>query len=118
MRPDATHVREVSVPFRGFRGLQEYPALTAEAYLLLFQSPSGVLGVCREEVFALWAVDTRVVSVPFRGFRGLQAEPSGSDKWLLANVSVPFRGFRGLQGASPQRSHVCLAHGFSPLPGF
>ena len=37
----------VSVPFRGFRGLQE-------------------------EIFSLWAVDTGGVSVRFRGFRGLQ----------------------------------------------
>ena len=39
---------QVSVPFRGFRGLQD---LLRKAYNAIsdheFQSPSGVLGVCR-----------------------------------------------------------------------
>ena len=38
---------------------------------LEFQSPSGVLGVCRTLVEALSEIDGEV-SVPFRGFRGLQ----------------------------------------------
>ena len=38
----------------------------------VFQSPSGVLGVCRDLERAISAIE-QVVSVPFRGFRGLQA---------------------------------------------
>ena len=37
-----------------------------------FQSPSGVLGVCREVCNASVTVPPLDVSVPFRGFRGLQ----------------------------------------------
>ena len=62
----------VSVPFRGFRGLQERDDDPYWPSRLMFQSPSGVLGVCR--AFAVAEAEAEaVVSVPFRGFRGLQA---------------------------------------------
>ena len=39
---------EVSVPFRGFRGLQDVETMMDVAeFTVTFQSPSGVLGVCR-----------------------------------------------------------------------
>ena len=37
----------VSVPLRGFRGLQEAEAFAEDKKLMVFQSPCGVLGVCR-----------------------------------------------------------------------
>ena len=62
-----------------------------------FQSPSGVLGVCRL-LAVLYAVDAIIkVSVPFRGFRGLQVVAKNLFMDQAAYVSVPFRGFRGLQ---------------------
>ena len=65
--------RPVSVPFRGFRGLQDLATVT------------------------FYDIDADV-SVPFRGFRGLQARPLFQQHGQrLARVSVPFRGFRGLQ---------------------
>ena len=82
----------------------------------LFQSPSGVLGVCRRAMNVLYCRRRRVVSVPFRGFRGLQ-ERRTDRKGTARVVSVPFRGFRGLQGAiiaDGMRIYGC----FSPLPGF
>ena len=110
-----------------------------------FQSPSGVLGVCREKTFDTSAAALKGVSVPFRGFRGLQASsavriigagvmafqsPSGvlgvcRARAVLATlaspavigVSVPFRGFRGLQ-AEGSDTHATFLKGFSPLPGF
>ena len=57
-----------------------------------FQSPSGVLGVCRPG--------------------------SRSGRVGALEVSVPFRGFRGLQEASTLEEAMDLIHGFSPLPGF
>ena len=67
----------VSVPFRGFRGLQGFLALYGAGTLTEFQSPSGVLGVCRSDMVELrdW-IATIGVSVPFRGFRGLQGPPN------------------------------------------
>ena len=63
----------VSVPFRGFRGLQD-GLTTAQAvqFASTFQSPSGVLGVCREHDRGIPRTVADRVSVPFRGFRGLQ----------------------------------------------
>ena len=44
-----------------------------KAVVYRFQSPSGVLGVCRhEKLIELIREQDRLVSVPFRGFRGLQ----------------------------------------------
>ena len=40
---------EVSVPFRGFRGLQGLDLVLLDEKVAVFQSPSGVLGVCRNE---------------------------------------------------------------------
>ena len=112
----------VSVPFRGFRGLQEFGQKHVRVRLrqfqspsgvlgvcrdarysfnpdcrLGFQSPSGVLGVCREDNGSLIPEITINVSVPFRGFRGLQ-EDGARVSGAKTLVSVPFRGFRGLQG--------------------
>ena len=122
----------VSVPFRGFRGLQ----VVADELIGLgfggFQSPSGVLGVCRKEE-ANEYLQEQNVSVPFRGFRGLQGlhefysgivnSPFQSPSGVLGvcrcrglrvhsscarTVSVPFRGFRGLQvtgtGSTPAKN--------------
>ena len=84
----------VSVPFRGFRGLQEW---------LGYQG--GARGA--------------VVSVPFRGFRGLQDPNWGKPAMEAAReVSVPFRGFRGLQAAKARPDAPDFRRGFSPLPGF
>ena len=44
---DADDEYTVSVPFRGFRGLQDLSGIVTGTVLSLFQSPSGVLGVCR-----------------------------------------------------------------------
>ena len=113
----------VSVPFRGFRGLQGQPdvrvahvsqgfqspsgvlgvcrgvAKTRPTSLMRtgFQSPSGVLGVCRVRRNALRSDRRAGVSVPFRGFRGLQGCSSSPSLQGRRPVSVPFRGFRGLQ---------------------
>ncbi len=40
---------EVSIPFRGFRCLQRIKDYNIIAILLLFQSLSGVLGVCNDD---------------------------------------------------------------------
>ena len=45
--PAVKGLRKVSVPFRGFRGLQDYVWRDIQANQVGFQSPSGVLGVCR-----------------------------------------------------------------------
>ena len=92
----ARHCRQVSVPFRGFRGLQGFDRRAGRQVRGdVFQSPSGVLGVCRTQ-----GQNGRFirlcVSVPFRGFRGLQAGLR-QDPASAVHVSVPFRGFRGLQ---------------------
>ena len=116
----------VSVPFRGFRGLRVV-LLRAGVLLPLgvFQSPSGVLGVCGHDDMWAYRVVTAVfqspsgvlgvcghgdllqrrnpdgrVSVPFRGFRGLRDIQGCGGGGKQALVSVPFRGFRGLRGAS------------------
>ena len=113
-----TQVR-VSVPFRGFRGLQE----PATRWMLLrgiaFQSPSGVLGVCR----VITLIEQGVALDEFQSPSGVLGvcrlpqwkwcdklrirfqSPSGvlgvCRAWAWAGstacVSVPFRGFRGLQ---------------------
>ena len=89
-----TPERVVSVPFRGFRGLQAVLAvLQGEFAHQTFQSPSGVLGVCRTRQRARRCGGYRAVSVPFRGFRGLQAH----------------------DGLTVEQAE---AWGFSPLPGF
>ena len=82
---------EVSVPFRGFRGLQVYVRDYAIACQELFQSPSGVLGVCRAlELGDIWFKAT--------GFQS----PSG-----VLGVCRSHRSSR--HTPSPR---------FSPLPGF
>ena len=57
-----------------------------------FQSPSGVLGVCRACFLVVRKeTDRLVVSVPFRGFRGLQAGGS---------AETPGKGCPGFQSPS------------------
>ena len=57
----------VSVPFRGFRGLQGLPkGRAANTVVVTFQSPSGVLGVCRDEEAAYNST-----------FKGVFQSPSG-----------------------------------------
>ena len=46
-QPSLTFSDGVSVPFRGFRGLQADEIVRYWEEGRLFQSPSGVLGVCR-----------------------------------------------------------------------
>ena len=95
--PKGNRIIDVSVPFRGFRGLQALRTLLPSRPSRGFQSPSGVLGVCRH-CCLIGQGRAKVVSVPFRGFRGLQEELSIANSSLSReNVSVPFRGFRGLQ---------------------
>ena len=133
---------QVSVPFRGFRGLQARK-LPVRAARELFQSPSGVLGVCRSSSSAVTPMfsasfqspsgvlgvcrhcktrrdgtrDPRV-SVPFRGFRGLQVKSGYAGATTPQGVSVPFRGFRGLQACTMSSASTLAQPSFSPLPGF
>jgi len=99
------------------RALSEVQSRT---YAARFQSPSGVLGVCRK---ATW---TRT-----KGFTYMFQSPSGvlgvcrQEYLTLADtsvssvlVSVPFRGFRGLQGKGVGLEDARVKPGFSPLPGF
>ena len=109
----------VSVPFRGFRGLQEEMATLNASVGGMFQSPSGVLGVCRElkangheqlipsafqspsGVLGVCRLETGRLLSPWRSF-----------------VSVPFRGFRGLQAEEHPTTLPSKCNRFSPLPGF
>ena len=61
-----------------------------------FQSPSGVLGVCRTRKRGKVQANEGV-SVPFRGFRDLQGNQPSGNASTECQVSVPFRGFRGLR---------------------
>jgi len=89
-------IPHVSVPLRGFRGLQ-VPHLEGQSRCQVpFQSPCGVLGVCRFDPLCFIARSVHV-SVPLRGFRGLQAFLSDVMDNKSRQVSVPLRGFRGLQ---------------------
>ena len=143
----------VSVPFRGFRGLQGRTLSRSSWHACgnKFQSPSGVLGVCRRadtSVTVAQRPPTRFSPLPGfsgsagprprlrsrpRSFRRFQSPsgvlgvcrrvsrmvaPSASKRFQspsgvlgvcrlrlrsgvqghLRGVSVPFRGFRGLQG--------------------
>ena len=73
----------VSVPFRGFRGLQASSGYGLKYRMPMFQSPSGVLGVCRRQI-GPGGGHRLGVSVPFRGFRGLQERIAKSTRvvWL------------------------------------
>ena len=76
--------RGVSVPLRGFRGLQASGSHDPLVGILArFQSPYGVLGVCRTTTYAVINLGS-VVSVPLRGFRGLQERIAKSTRvvWL------------------------------------
>ena len=92
--------RAVSVPLRGFRGLQD-DWLTHLRYVLaeVFQSPCGVLGVCR-----VWVAKMRVTLLTDRfqspcGVLGVcRAHSQMIATPISGVVSVPLRGFRGLQG--------------------
>ena len=93
----APKVVAVSVPFRGFRGLQD----VAKAWRVdaadydEFQSPSGVLGVCRGQTDRTRRpVPGTGVSVPFRGFRGLQGYRSQVD----SHMAVAFQSPSGVLG--------------------
>ena len=93
----------VSVPLRGFRGLQvahqtREPGLPADE----FQSPSGVLGVCRDSLQRRARGFTPLVSVPFRGFRGLQVSPAATGRRWMRRVFQSPSGVLGVcrEGAS------------------
>ena len=109
----------VSVPFRGFRGLQaQFISTWSGRKTSLFQSPSGVLGVCR--AMETWGGSDSInaVSVPFRGFRGLQGATVTSRSWRSAR---PFQSPSGVLGVCREIfvEHIDdLDQSFSPLPGF
>ena len=84
-----------SVPFRGFRGLQAGEVkqpLTID--YVWFQSPCGVLGVCRS------------------------FQPQSLNGPRPVRVSVPLRGFRGLQEPFWRTRATRFISCFSPLAGF
>jgi len=111
----------------------------------VFQSPCGVLGVCRrwirpEKRFAIYAFQSPYGVLGVCRTAPTKPEPrAGSDKFqspygvlgvcrrdgtaldligILLGVSVPFRGFRGLQGLERATPRVRRERRFSPLPGF
>ena len=108
----------VSVPFRGFRGLQGGVAMPPAPPQDWFQSPSGVLGPCRRGHLTALVVGSRAVSVPFRGFRGLQ------DDFIMMPFAPEqaFQSPSGVLGVCRARSCGGMSrtqiNGFSPLPGF
>ena len=133
----------VSVPFRGFRGLQGLRArVDADLAFTEFQSPSGVLGVCRQaspggclsvasvfqspsgvlgvcrmmDRYPEW-VATLGVSVPFRGFRGLQAVCRRNETHLHLEFQSP-SGVLGVCRAEASASAEAAEACFGPLPGF
>ena len=60
-----TLIKKVSVPFRGFRGLQDVlVAKRAKVWSSTFQSPSGVLGVCRWPNMHLYAMGVLMFQSP------------------------------------------------------
>ena len=85
-------LEDVSVPLRGFRGLQAHPTLPYPALMGGFQSPCGVLGVCRPGRRFCKRRKTAQVSVPLRGFRGLQDSPEGHGRKAVSRFS-PLAGF-------------------------
>ena len=90
--------------------------MPADQGLARFQSPSGVLGVCRP-ILLEWYTIAVLVSVPFRGFRGLQvavAELEYSDREMFQSPS----GVLGVCRTESQSRQVPFASCFSPLPGF
>ena len=115
---DRDRNHRVSVPLRGFRGLQVESFFNATSVEVAFQSPCGVLGVCRaREALGRGMGLQDPVSVPLRGFRGLQGF-SRRRNTTTPDVSVPLRGFRGLQGATVGDLQRWLDGRFSPLAGF
>ena len=106
----------VSVPFRGFRGLQVgNDILPLSNDHVSFQSPSGVLGVCRLLSSYCDSDGVIIVSVPFRGFRGLQAD---EEVETLSNAAWWFQSPSGVLGVcrsgSPNPPGWC---GCPTLPG-
>jgi len=72
-----------------------------------FQSPSGVLGVCRELKFSEAHDGLTIEFQSPSGVLGVcRTAESNGDKKVIGAVSVPFRGFRGLQG--PMRLSTML----------
>ena len=135
----------VLVPFRGFRGLQDRVQRGFEDVVdVSFQSPSGVLGVCRVPITCGGRHTEGGVSVPFRGFRGLQGileellklivqqrfqSPSGvlgvcrikearslGVRWAVFQSPSGVLGVCRLSAAQTQRRSP--EGRFSPLPGF
>ena len=67
-----------------------------------FQSPSGVLGVCRTADIRDLASVVRALFQSPSGVLGVcRATTASEDAEKHLDVSVPFRGFRGLQGTCP-----------------
>ena len=83
---------------------------------MLFQSPSGVLGVCRLAHDRLAHVLAHVFQSP-SGVLGVCRPSAVRLPLVTQRVSVPFRGFRGLQDRIGGTLGL-QSTGFSPLPGF
>ena len=111
---------DVSVPLRGFRGLQvgSVGAVVADG-MRMFQSPCGVLGVCRDVFMRVFEVHSEAFQSPC-GVLGVCRLISlrNPRKRLSRGVSVPLRGFRGLQGSRLCCPCTVGPRSFSPLAGF
>ena len=81
-----------------------------------FQSPSGVLGVCRRHVEI--AINTHLKFQSPSGVLGVCRAHGRHWQNMSFKVSVPFRGFRGLQEARKGLFRRVTTRCFSPLPGF
>ena len=113
-------LKGVSVPLRGFRGLQASRIGRAgRVGQGRFQSPCGVLGVCRMNVND-W--ETLIWRIRFQspcGVLGVCRVHHPVRSRHVALVSVPLRGFRGLQGHTGLSVwQFTITRGFSPLAGF
>ena len=136
---------DVSVPFRGFRGLQATFRLSDEALKRVFQSPSGVLGVCRicwkswtsAKRFTVFQSPSGVLGVCRRDLMNILSayicaefqSPSGvlgvcraSSSRPVATIPASFQSPSGVLGVCrrPVR-HLggrLRMNSFSPLPGF
>ncbi len=111
----------VSIPFRGFRCLQLWVELRSEHRAVLFQSLSGVLGVCNQSIACVsadaclgfqslsgvlgvcneWTQERqRTRCILFQSLSGVlgvcNQEYTNHYRWYF-EVSIPFRGFRCLQ---------------------
>ena len=107
----------VSVPFRGFRGLQGTRYIAVRGTYQGFQSPSGVLGVCRARRRTV-RDSHGSVSVPFRCFRGLQGHLHEGLRCFFGGVFQSPSGVLGVCRSVTASWCPRPVSCFSPLPGF